>query len=82
MPRTPRRRLTRHTALPRPTYDALSGRAGDAVLSARQEAEGRRVAQSTARQAPYLAAELRRVAGVTAVCVCLLGVLAIIQRVR
>lgn len=82
MPRTPRRRLTRHAALPRPTYEVLPGQSGDAVLSARQSAEGRRVAQSTARQAPYLLAELKRVAGVTAVCVGLLAMLAVIERVR
>lgn len=81
MPRTPHRRLTRRPP-PRPTFEGVVGPSGDAVLSARQNAEARRVTANTARQAPYLMAELKRVAGVTGVCLGILAVLAVVDRVR
>ena len=76
----PRRRLTRRVAPPRPTYEGAPVVEGQPTL--RQNTESRRVAESLLRQAPYLGAELRRVATVTAVCLGLLGVLTIIDRVR
>ncbi len=81
MPQTPRRRLTRRPP-PRPTVPGPLTPVGDAVLSARQNAEARRVTENVARQAPYLVAELKRVAGVSAVCLGLLALLAVIDRVR
>jgi len=81
MPDTPRRRLTRRVAPPRPTYDgAVSGAEG--VPTLRQTAESRRVAESTLRQAPYLAAEIKRILGTAGICLAMLGVLTVIDRMR
>ena len=81
MPPTPRRRLTRRVAPPRPTYVGAPG-AEDEPVSHRVSAETRRVNENVLRQAPYLAAELKRIAGVTSVCLGMLIALAVIDRLR
>lgn len=81
MPSTPRRRLTRRVAPPRPTYEGAQG-AEAAPPTLRQNAETRRIAENLMRQAPYLSAELKRIAGVTGICLGMLAVLTIIDRMR
>jgi len=81
MPTTPRRRLTRRVAPPRPTYDGATD-AESIAPSHRQTTESRRVSESVLRQAPYLAAELKRIAGVMTVCLGMLGLLTVIDRMR
>lgn len=81
MPPTPRRRLTRHVSPPRPTYEGAQPAPG-AEVSHRVTAESRRVNENVLRQAPYLGAELKRIAGVTSVCVAMLIVLTVIDRMR
>ncbi|MSQ30261.1 MAG: hypothetical protein EXR68_07230 [Dehalococcoidia bacterium] len=81
MPSTPRRRLTRRSLPPRPTYEGAPGaEAAPPIL--RQNAETRRVSGNPLRHAPYLAAELRRIAGVAAICLGLLAVLTVVDRMR
>jgi len=80
MPDSPRRRLTRRPP-PRPTFEAAAPVAGGA-MGVRQSHETQRVLAHTAREVPYLVAELKRVAGVTAVCFGLLAVLVIVDRLR
>ena len=80
MPATPRRHLTRRVAPPRPTYEGAPG--SEAAPSHRQTAESRRVSENVLRQAPYLAAELKRIAGIVVVCLGMLGVLTVIDRMR
>ena len=79
---TPRRQLTRRSLPPRPTYDGATGAEDAALPTRRQSAEMRRVNENVLRQAPYLAAELKRIAGVVTVCLGLLGVLTLIDRMR
>lgn len=81
MPPTPRRRLTRRVAPPRPTYEGAPAVAEEET-SHRVAAETRRVNENVLRQAPYLAAELKRIAGVTTVCVAMLIALTVIDRMR
>lgn len=81
MPPTSRRRLTRRVAPPRPTYEGAPAVEED-VTSHRVTAETRRVNDNVLRQAPYLAAELKRIAGVTSVCLAMLAVLTVIDRLR
>lgn len=81
MPDTPRRRLTRRVAPPRPTYEGAPGTEA-AQPTLRQNTESRRVAESLLRQAPYLTAELKRIATITSVCLGLLAVLTVIDRMR
>ncbi|MEI7925213.1 MAG: hypothetical protein WCI61_03330 [Chloroflexota bacterium] len=78
---SPRRRLTRRSVPPRPTYEGAPG-AEDAEVSHRTLAETRRVNDNVLRQAPYLAAELKRIAGVSGVCLAMLIGLTIIDRMR
>ncbi len=78
---TPRRRLTRRSLPPRPTYEGAPG-AEAASPTLRQNAEPRRVAENVMRQAPYLAAELKRIVGVTAVCLGMLAILTVVDRMR
>ena len=80
MPPTPRRRLTRRIAPPRPTYEGAPVAEED--VSHRVTAETRRVNENVLRQAPYLVAELKRIAGITGVCFAMLAALAIIDRMR
>ena len=81
MPDTPRRQLTRRSLPPRPTYEGAPG--AEAVQpTLRQTSESRRIAENTLRQAPYLGAELKRIAGIIVVCLGMLGVLTIIDRMR
>lgn len=80
MPISPRRRLTRSIP-PRPTYEGAPG-AEVASTNLRPNAEARRVADNTLRHAPYLQAELKRIAGITVVCLGMLGVLAAIDQFR
>ncbi len=82
MPGTPRRQLTRRSLPPRPTYEGAPAVEDAAVTTRRQSAESRRVTENVLRQAPYLAAELKRIAGVVTVCLGLLGVLTVIDRMR
>lgn len=81
MPPTPRRRLTRRVAPPRPTYEGAPGVESEPE-SHRVTAETRRVNENVLRQAPYLVAELKRVAGVTTICVAMLIALTVIDRIR
>ena len=81
MPDTPRRQLTRRSLPPRPTYPGASG-VEAAPSTQRPNAEARRVTENVLRQAPYLAAELKRVAGVSAVCIGMLIALTVIDRLR
>ncbi len=81
MPDTPRRQLTRRSAPPRPTYPGAPG-VEEAQPTSRRSAETRRVAENVLRQAPYLTAELKRIAGVITVCLGMLGALTIIDRMR
>ena len=81
MPDTPRRRLTRRVAPPRPTYEGASV-GSEAAPTLRQSAETRRVSENTLRQAPYLVAELKRIAGTAGVCIAMLIVLTVIDRMR
>ncbi len=80
MPTTPRRRLTRRVAPPRPTYAGAP--VDDAPATQRQNAESRRGSESALRQVPYLSAELKRIAGVTSVCLGMLALLTVIDRLR
>ncbi len=80
MPDSPRRRLTRRPP-PRPTFEGAPG-ASIAVAPVRQEHESQRVISHSAREVPYLVAELKRVAGVTSVCLGLLAVLVIVDKFR
>ncbi|MFA7250007.1 MAG: hypothetical protein WC273_10300 [Dehalococcoidia bacterium] len=84
MPSTPspRRHLTRRSLPPRPTYPGAPGVEEASVPTQRQSAETRRVAENLLRQAPYLTAELKRIAGVISVCLGMLAVLTIIDRMR
>ena len=81
MPSTPRRHLTRRVAPPRPTYEGASGVEAESPTP-RQNAETRRVTGNLLRQAPYLSAELKRIAGITSICLGMLVVLTIIDRMR
>ena len=78
---TPRRRLTRRSLPPRPTYAGAPG-VEAATPPPRQNAETRRVTENVLRQAPYLGAELKRIAGVTSICLGMLAALTIIDRMR
>ena len=80
MSESPRRRLTRRPP-PRPTF-AVGIEAGAATPTTRQAAESQRVAAHVAREVPYLVAEMKRVAGVTAVCLGLLAALVVVDRLR
>ena len=80
MPDSSRRRLTRRPP-PRPTF-AVGVEAGGAMPTTRQAAESQRVAAHVAREVPYLVAEMKRVFGVTAVCLGLLAVLVVVDRMR
>ena len=51
-------------------------------VSHRVTAETRRVNENVLRQAPYLVAELKRIAGITTVCLGMLAVLAVIDHLR
>jgi hypothetical protein len=82
MPATPRRdRTIRRRLPPRPTFAASTVEAtlapGD---DARHRRETDRAHAAAVRESRYLVAELKRVAGVTATCVGMLVVLAVIQR--
>ncbi|MSQ30800.1 MAG: hypothetical protein EXR64_02075 [Dehalococcoidia bacterium] len=79
---TPRRRLTRRSLPPRPTYEGAPGVAAAPTTAPRQNAETRRLSENVLRQAPYLGAELRRIAGVITVCLGMLAALTIIDRMR
>lgn len=84
MPTTPRRRdpSARRRLPPRPSYAAsrmdVAQPPGDET---RQRREVERAAVAALRESRYLVAELKRVVGVTATCVGMLIVLAILQRV-
>ena len=82
MPPTPRRRLTRRVAPPRPTYEGAPVVDAAEPTNHRVTVETRRVNENVLRQAPYLAAELKRIAGVTTVCVAMLIALTVIDRLR
>jgi hypothetical protein len=79
MPRNPRRQSQRRRLPPRPTYSgAPQVEQSDAHIS-RSDARPLRYVE---RESPLLAAELLRVAGVTATCFGLLALLTIIDRVQ
>lgn len=79
MPRRPSTRgpLARRSLPPRPTYDRAPGAA--ATQTERRNAVSR-PALLVEREAPYLLAELKRIALVTATCLGLLGLLVIVDR--
>ena len=78
---TPNRRLTRRVAPPRPTYEGAPGAEMAAPLS-RSVTDSRRASADVLRQAPYLMAELKRIAGVFSVCIGMLVLLAVVDRLR
>ena|SRR5688500_3212987 len=84
MPTTRRRRdpAARRRLPPRPAFATtvaeVSTTAGE---DARQRREAERAAIAALRESRYLVAELKRVVGVTATCVAMIVVLAILQRV-
>jgi hypothetical protein len=84
MPLTPRRRdpATRRRLPPRPTFAATPV---EVTLAPGEDARHRRELDraqvASVRESRYMIAELKRVAGVTATCVGMLVVLAILQRV-
>jgi hypothetical protein len=86
MPQKPRRRLTRRTAPPRPTYPGAEATAGattgTAAVPMRRSHEASRPSDYVARQTPHLRNEMIRVAWVSAVCVGLLAVLAVVDRLQ
>ncbi len=75
-PTPPRRRLTRRVAPPRPTY----GGAPAPAVAQHATREALRPTNYVAREAVNVKMELRRVAGITATCFGLLGILAVIDR--
>ena len=82
MPRNPRRRQfrTRRRLPPRPTYDRAPGPGVDADPPSTPDPSPSQVRRASARDEGYLAAELRRVAGVSAACLGLLAVLVVVDR--
>lgn len=82
MPRRPTTRgpLGRRSLPPSPTYDhAPAAPASDAAATRRREAQSR-PARLVEREAPYMLAELRRIAYVTATCIGMLVMLVIVDR--
>jgi len=82
MPSTPRRQLTRRSLPPRPTYPGAPGVEHEQPAPPRHNAESRRVAENTLRHAPYLTAELKRIGGITVVCLGMLAALTVIDHLR
>lgn len=80
MPRRPTTRgpQGRRSLPPRPTYDSAPGGATAAPPERRSQAV--RPARLVEREAPYLIAELKRIAMVTATCVGLLALLVVVDR--
>ena len=82
MPTSPRRRDPSARRLPpRPTFATPAIEVTVAPgEDARQRREAERAAAAALRESRYMIAELKRVVGVTATCVGMLVVLAIVQR--
>ncbi len=85
MPLSSRRNVTRlpRRLPPRPTFapdaPAAAAASGD---EARQRRDAERAQATAERESRYLIVELKRVAGVTATCVGMLILLAILQRMQ
>ncbi len=74
MPNTPRRRLTRRSLPPRPTYN------GAPQEEHRATHDEVRAARAVEHDAPFVAIELRRVFLISATCLGLLAVLTAVDR--
>ena len=81
MPRNPRarRRGSRRRGRARPVPDAPASVVPSGATPARPVVQSR-PARLVEREAPYLRGELRRVAGVSAVCLALLAMLVLVDR--
>ena len=81
MPRNPRarRRGSRRRGRARPAPEAPTLAVPSGVTPARPVVQSR-PARLVQREAPYLRGELRRVAGVSAVCLTLLAMLVVVDR--
>ena len=55
---------------------------GVAPAAPHETYETRRAAHQSTRQVPYLVAELKRVAGVTSICLAILVILTVVDRIR
>ncbi len=78
MPRTPRRRRTPRRLPPRPTYSGAPEVENAPVVSSQDQ----RPVRYVERESPYLAAELRRVLGVSVVSFGLLALLVVVDRLQ
>ncbi|MGE0229600.1 MAG: hypothetical protein AB7I38_07195 [Dehalococcoidia bacterium] len=83
MPRRPTTRgpLGRRSLPPSPTYAHAAGAATAPTASERRPAQSR-PARIVEREAPYLLAELRRIALVTGTCVGMLVMLVVVDRLQ
>ncbi len=80
MPRRPTTRgpMGRRSLPPRPTYEPASS--NEAAVAGARRAQLSRPARLVEREAPYLIAELKRIAMVTGTCVGLLVLLVVVDR--